>query len=169
MPTLSSGDLHVFTFKEGLLSTVAHDLRLSLPRFEVQVEGEQVRARFFLESLRVDGPVREGRVEASGLGDKDRRDILGNVHDKILDTRRHPEVRFEGRFAGGRVSGQLELKGQRGPVDFALDRAGERLRGEVTLTPSRFGIAPFKALLGAIKLQDRVVIRVDLPAAPLYS
>ena len=37
--------------------------------------------------------------------------------------------------------------------------------GEVTLTPTRWGIKPFKALMGAIKLKDRVLIRFDLPAA----
>jgi hypothetical protein len=34
---------------------------------------------------------------------------------------------------------------------------------EVPLVPSRWGIAPYRALAGALKLQDRVIVRLSLP------
>jgi hypothetical protein len=37
----------------------------------------------------------------------------------------------------------------------------------VSLRPSEFGIAPYKALAGAIRLQDRVRVELDLDAATL--
>ena len=44
------------------------------------------------------------------------------------------------------------------------DRADGRDRGAVELVPSRWGIAAFKALMGAIRVQDRIWVTFDLPA-----
>lgn len=48
MPRLdaSSADCFVFTYKEGLLSAVAHDLKLRVTRFTIDTEGDAVRAEF---------------------------------------------------------------------------------------------------------------------------
>ena len=58
--------VHVFTFKAGLLSRVAHDLRLRVERFGITREGDSIRARFEANSLRVDGVMEGGRLDASG-------------------------------------------------------------------------------------------------------
>lgn len=65
----SRADCHIFTFKEGLLSAVAHDLKLRVGRFEVQVESEpwSVSARFEVASLEVVCAMKEGREDASIL------------------------------------------------------------------------------------------------------
>jgi hypothetical protein len=55
VPNYTRGTLYVFTFKEGLLSKVAHDLRLSVQRFSVQVDGENVVAAIATSALTVDG------------------------------------------------------------------------------------------------------------------
>jgi len=165
MTTRDDGTIYVFTFKEGLLSKVAHDLRLTVRRFEVHLDGDAIDARFWPESFEVDGAMRRGRLEPGALSEKDRRDILGNMTAKVLDTRRHGEIRFRGaaRDGAARVEGQLELAGRTAPVSVPVTVAGGRVRGEVELRPTRWGIKPFKALLGAIKLKDRVVVRFDLP------
>lgn len=167
--TYRRGEIHVFTFKEGLLSKVAHDLRLTLERFEIAVDGDVVRGRFWPGSLGVDGTMRDGKLDPKGISDKDKRDIRGKISDKVLHTSRHAEVAFEGRATTGddghhRIEGTLALHGRRAPltVTTVVDDAGAR--GEVTLTPSQWGIAPFKALLGAIKLHDRVVVRWSVTA-----
>ena len=163
MATINEGVFHVFTYKDGLLSKVAHDLRLRLTRFEVVVDGDAVSGTFWPAALEVEGPMVRGQLDAGGLSDKDRRDIRGSINDKILLTARHPQATFEGTRMGARVSGQLTLVGRSAPVDVHLTEDGDRLRGEVTLTPTRWGIKPFKALLGAIKLKDQVLVRFDLP------
>ena len=164
MPTLRDGDVQIFTFKEGLLSPVAHDLRLSVGRFEVELDGDRVVGRFPLDSLRVDGVMRDGRFDPDGLDAKQKAEVLENARTKVLRTREQPEVRFEGHYRAGRLTGQLRLASREGLVDIAVGQLGGRLTGEVVLTPSRYGIPPFKALLGAIRLQDRVLVRFDLPA-----
>lgn len=168
MQTLADGRVWVFTFKRGLLSKVAHDLRLSVERFEVATDGERVKGRFFVDSLSVDGAVKDGAVDASALSESDKREIVANVRGEILHADRHPEVVFEGRAQkttdGHRVRGVLELVGHREEIEIAVRRSGDRLEGEVELVPSRYGIEPFKALLGAIKLADRVIVRFEFAA-----
>jgi hypothetical protein len=165
MQTLADGRVWVFTFKRGLLSKVAHDLRLSLERFEVETDGERVQGRFFVDSLSVVGAVRDGAIDASALSESDKQEIANTIRTEILHTDRHPEVVFEGRAQktpeGFRVRGVLELVGRREEIEIAVRRRGDRLEGEVELAPSRYGIEPFKALLGAIKLADRVIIRFE--------
>jgi hypothetical protein len=43
-------------------------------------------------------------------------------------------------------------------------REGNRVRASVNLRLSDFGITPYKALAGAIRLQDRVRVDIDLEA-----
>ncbi len=160
---MHTGTIRVFTFKDRrkLLSTVAHDLQLTLERFEVVQDGDHWTVRCFLDSLVVDGAATDGGV--GPMRDKDRRDILENLRKKVLHTRRHPEARFEGVFASGRISGRLTLVGRDAEIDFAATEADGRLRGRVELRPTRWGIKPFKALMGAIALEDRVIIEIDVP------
>jgi hypothetical protein len=167
MSTLAPGTLHVFTYKEGLLSPLAHDLRLTLARFTVDVQQTDVDARFEPQSLRVDGVMHGDTLDPGGVSDSQKREILGNVHDKILDVRRFPEIRFRGKGEatgdGWRVAGELTLVGRTQPLTVAVQRRDGRLAGRVELVPSRWGIQPFKAMLGTIRLQDRVTIAFDVP------
>ncbi|MCA9538889.1 MAG: YceI family protein [Myxococcales bacterium] len=161
MHTLTDGTVHVFTYKEGLLSKVAHDLRLSCDRFEVQLDGEQVTARFWPGTLVVDGVMRDGRLDAGGLSASDKAKIRSNIQNEILHTGRHAEAQFVGSLSGGRLSGKLTMLGRTVEVSAPVQVDEGRARGRVTLTPTRWGITPYRALFGAIKLQDRVEVAFD--------
>jgi YceI-like domain len=168
--TQREASIQVLTFKQGLLSRIAHDLRLRLARFELELDAANgsVTGRFFPETLRVEGALRDGRLDPSALSERDQREIEHNVQDKILHVRRHASIDLEARAersAGGyRAAGTLAMLGRSESVTIEARLAGGRVVGEVELRPSRWGIAPFKALLGAIQLQDRVLVRFDLPA-----
>ena len=47
-------------------------------------------------------------------------------------------------------------------VTLRSERDGERCAGQVEFAPSRFGIQPYRAFLGALKLDDRVRVSWDL-------
>ena len=162
MQTYTNGTLHVLTFKDGLLSKIAHDLQLSLTRFEVTEADGAITGHFWPESFQVDGSVKNGQVDPHGLSGKDQRDILKAIQQKILHTKRHPTVDFEGTLEGDQLSGNLTLQGQSQPISCTIDVTDGHIRGEVTIQPTRWGISPYKALMGAIKLKDRLVIRFDL-------
>lgn len=164
MTTLQSGTFKVFTYKAGLLARLAHDLRLTLGRFEVNIDGEEVRGRFWPASLSVDGAVKNGAVDSSTPGESDTQKIHENITAKILHTDRFPEVTFDGTGdpATGRVRGALTMHGQTQPIELTVKASGGRYTGALDLVPTRWGIPPFKAVGGAIKLQDRVRIEFEL-------
>ena len=163
MTTITTGSFQVFTYKAGLLSRLAHDLRLTLQRFEVTLEEDSVRCRFWPESLCVDGAVYRGAVDPSTPGRGDKQKIHDNIPRKILHTARFPEITFDGSVDGrGQVAGTLVMNGRSQRISLDFREESGRYRGATELIPTRWGIAPFKAVGGAIKLQDRVRIEFEL-------
>jgi len=162
-----TGTIQVFTYKDGLLARLAHDLRLTLGRFEIQREGATVQARFWPGTLQVDGAIdRRGQLDPNALSDSDRRKVGENIAGDVLHLDRFPEASFRGQIVAGgaAVEGELTLAGRSAAVRVPVQVVADRLRAEVTLVPSRWGVAPFKALAGAIKLQDRVLVVLELQA-----
>ncbi|HET8940271.1 MAG TPA: YceI family protein [Polyangiales bacterium] len=159
--------IQVFTFKAGLLARVAHDLRLTLREHEASVQAGRIRASGVADSLRIDGVMTSHGLDAHTLSAKDQSTILETVQSEILQTRRYPRIEFEGSieprsanmFA---VRGELRLRGRTRPIKTDLIRSGDRLQASFELKPSEFGIAPYKALGGAIKLDDRVRVSIAI-------
>lgn len=170
-----SHQIFLFTFKEGLLSRVAHDLRLHVEHFTIARDGDQITARFEAASIVVDGVMHGVRLDPDGLSQRDRSKITQTIRDDILRTRLHPNIEFRGRLElpALRCVGELTLVGVRRPLTIHATRERgdtperERVRASVNLQPTDFGIAPYKALAGAIRLQDRVRVELDLDAAAL--
>lgn len=159
--------IHVYTFKEGLLSKLAHDLRLTLLRFSIRVRGNEVSGRFDLGSLRVDGVMKNGKLERGDLSPTDREKIQETAKD-VLHAREHPEARLLARITTSSapfvLDGQLTLRGETRPIKVTLERSENGLEGSVTIVPSQWGIKPYRALGGTLKVQDRVRISIDASA-----
>jgi hypothetical protein len=170
----ASSEILLWTKKEGLLSRVAHDLCLEATQFEVEGRLEEGRleleVRVQIAGLRVRGQVeRGGRVVP--LKEKDQREIEDNLRGaKVLDAKAHPQLVWRGSGApqGGRLSSQgtLTLRGKSEPIalesTFADAESGVRAEGEVRFAQSRFGIRPFSAMLGALKVKDEVRVSWQL-------
>ena len=60
-----------------------------------------------------------------------------------------------------RVSGELELAGRRAPVTFELSLNGGRVSGSATIKQSDYGMKPYSALFGTLKVLDEVQVAVD--------
>jgi len=160
----AQGAIHIFTFKAGVLSAVAHDLRVVLPAFEITLDGTTVRAEFDLKSLLVEGPVVQGVLLADKYDAGKRADVAKAMHADVLRTDRHPKASFTGSAVasaeGYHVDGQLELVGKHQPLAFDVRNDAGTYRARFELQLSRWGISQYKALLGAIKLKD--VLKVEL-------
>ncbi|HEX8950991.1 MAG TPA: hypothetical protein VF945_04050, partial [Polyangia bacterium] len=82
----STAECLVYTFREGLLSAVGHDLCLRVERFTVEVTGDpsapEILGRFDAASLRVTGDVAPG----------DARKIEQHAADDVLAARRFPTI-----------------------------------------------------------------------------
>jgi polyisoprenoid-binding protein YceI len=161
----------VFREPGALLARMAHDLELAVGRLSVrEAEDHRVEVEFDPASLTVTGALTNGVVDPSRLDASQRAEIEKNVRTQVLKTDQFSRAHFEGMFDPTRapvpVSGTLELLGKRQPIAFELSRHAEWFVGTLTLAPSRWGITPYRALLGALKLRDTAVVRVEVEATP---
>ncbi len=160
-----SGECLIFTFKEGLLSAVAHDLQLRVGRFRVEVaeESASVTAEFDPSSLSVVCAMKQGRPAPGALSPSDVRTIEKNIRDEVLESRKHASIRFVStRATSERVEGRLSLHGRDREIALAVESSDAAKRCEVTLHQPDFGIRPYSAMLGALKVNPDVKIVITL-------
>jgi len=162
--------VHVFTFREGLLARLAHDLRLRVEAFEITVGRGEVHGVFQASSLRVDGVAEGEQVDPDRLSAEDKAKIEQTVRTELLNAASHPRIELRAvlRESGSSrvLEGTLRLNGIEQPVQIPLLAAeGGTLSAELAIAPSRFGIKPYRAVGGAIRLRDRVVIRATAALA----
>lgn len=162
-------ELFADSFREGVLAVIGHDLRIAAERFEVRAEAGAVTARIALTSLRVIGCMVKGRLEPSAPSPGDRAEIEQRIQTEVLATARHPEATLTATVqadgAAWALAGTLSLCGRSEPLRMRVVRSGDALEASIELKPSRYGIAPFRAFGGALRIADRVVVRVRLPIA----
>ncbi len=165
----AKGTIFAFTFKDGVLSAVAHDLRVRLEKFEITLEGNAVRGEFDLRSLFVDGPMENGVLQPNQYDASKRADVEKAMHGDVLHTNKHPTAVFTGtatpQGSGYSVAGELELAGKKAPLALDVQGEGGTYRTSFEIQPSQWGIAQYKALLGAIKRKDVVRIEAALSEA----
>jgi polyisoprenoid-binding protein YceI len=160
----------VFTYKDGMLSAVAHDLKLRVGRFTVEVadDASAVDARFDARSLEVVGAMRHGAGAAGGPSARDRHTIESNLKKDVLAADRYPEIRFVSSSVardGDRaiVQGTLTLHGRARPLTVEARRSDGRWRARVTLRQPDFGIKPYSAMLGTLRIKPEVIVEISLP------
>lgn len=166
--------LEVLTFREGVLAAAAHDLLLRASEFEIAVDpaGPSVEARVVAASLRVVGALRDGRALPGALSPADVRDIERTIASTVLGASRFPEIRFVSaavspRADGFEVRGALSVAGATREIAVPVRRAGGLLLAEAALHQPDFGIRPYRAMLGALRVKPDVVVRASIPAAGL--
>ncbi len=167
-------EITLFTFKEGLLARAAHDLQLHVERAEARLfSGNRLAIEVDPVSIQVDGAVVHGEVHADILSAANRREIQQTLQETVLQVARYPALRFEGTFEGSpssvEIHGTLELCGVQQTLNTRAQARGGMLFAEFEIRPSAFGIQPFRALMGAIRLQDRVVIKIRAVRPSLSS
>ncbi len=170
----STAECLVLTYREGLLSAIAHDLEIRVERFDLDIDEVPlaVRARFDATSLRVIGAVRDGTPEPTALGESDRHKIERSIVDDVLHAKEHPSIVFASSAItvegdGFRVAGDLTLHGKRRPLTLVARPSGDRMVAVVRLHQPDFGIRPYSAMLGALKIKPDVTVRCSLPRASL--
>jgi hypothetical protein len=157
----------VFTFKEGLLSPVAHDLRLLVQRFSIEIDA-QIVANFDTASLRVDAPMKDGRENPSALSEADKAKIAGQIRDDVLHSQKYPAAAFRSRQHHSRsdggydLSGELTLHGVTKTLHATTQLIDGRQHVSLTLHQPDFGIVPYRAMLGTLKI--RADVRVEIIA-----
>lgn len=151
------------------MSAVAHDLRVRLQTFDINLEGSAVTAELDLKSLLIEGPMQHGVLQAEHYDASKKADVAKAMHAEVLHTDKYPKAAFAGTAQpvgdGYHVVGQLQLAQGTQPLTFDVRKDGDTYRAEFELQPSRWGIAQYKAMFGAIKLKDSLKVELALKEA----
>jgi hypothetical protein len=168
----SSAECLVLTEKEGLLSAVAHDLKIRVTKFELAWDGATLTASFDPRSLRVVNAMKSGREDAEALGDDDKAKIEQSIVADVLDAKRYPKIEFrssevaaEGK--GYRIKGDLTLHGVTRSISLKANSRGDRWGTQVSINQPDYGIKPFRAMLGTLKVKPKLRVRVSVPAVEI--
>ena len=172
MVTVHAGDARcfVYSYKEGLFAKLSHDLKLEVTRIELTLgaDGMPTYARFFAPSIALVCRMKDGVERPDVVAPADRARILASLKSDVLDAERHPEIvfafeRIEPAGEGYRVRGALTLRGTTRVLETTSRREGDRQIAEMIVHLPDFGIAPFSAMLGALRVKADVRVRVEIP------
>ncbi len=168
----SSAVCDVLTYKEGLLSSFAHDLRIKVTSFNIDLGGTDnfIRAEFDVRSLRVECAVVDGKDRPDLLSDRDRDEINKIIVSEVLDTEKHPAIYLVSSSVGKDdsqylVRGHLTVNGEKREISFTVRKEdGAHYVTDVSLHLPDFGIKPFSTLFGAVRLKPDILIHISIPA-----
>ena len=143
--------LTVKTYREGVAAKAGHDLIIVVTRWSAKV-GDDGAIELSADPRSLE--VREGLHGAKPLWDRDRREILKNIDQKVLGG---SPIEFRGRAEGDTVTGELTMAGATRPVSAERTPDG----GRATLVQSEWGIKPYRGLMGALRVRDDVEVIVS--------
>jgi hypothetical protein len=155
--------LSVHTKRGGAAAKAGHDLELHVTAWEATLDLDAGSAELSADgsSLRV----QRGTGGMQALGDEDKDNIHKTIDQEVLEKRnvtfRSTEVTpaGDGRY---RVEGELTLAGATQPLGFDLQVGDDGALGATaTVTQTRWGMKPFSALFGTLKVLDDVEVRLQ--------
>ena len=168
-----NGTLSVRTGRIGAAAMAGHDLLIHVTDWQATVEvgGEPPETTLALE---VDGGslrVQEGTGGMQPLGGEDKASIHQTIDDEILKRERirvrSTAVDIPGDGSRMRVRGDLTLLGTTAPVSFVLAVDGHgTLKGTAVVKQSDWGLTPYSALFGALRVADEVEVEIDAGLRP---
>jgi len=167
------GRVALLTARDGLAAQAGHDLTIEVVAWSGELtvgdDGQptELSVKLDLNSL----VVRDGTGGVKPLTDRDRREIAVTSR-KVLGVDRHPEANFTASGfepnsnGGGFISGTLTLGGITRPLKLHVAKTGpDSYHATASVRQSEFGIKPYTAFLGALKVSDAVGVIIDVDLA----
>lgn len=163
MPTQNYGPenakLIVKTAREGAAAKLGHDLLIEVKSWQGTVEtaedGSAISAELTADPNSLE--VLEGTGGAKACSDKDKVEIKSQIEKKVLQGK--PISFHSTDIKGSSVRGDLELNGTTRPVTFVINLDGPSASAQVT--QSDWGIKPYSAMMGALKVRDTVEVELS--------
>jgi polyisoprenoid-binding protein YceI len=154
-----NGTLTVRTERTGAVAKAGHDLLLEVTAWSATLDGGTVELTADATSLKV----REGTGGMRALDDDDRANIEQTIDDEVL---KRGEISFRSTQVtetpdGLSVEGELTLLGATRPLAFDVAIAHGRLSAVAVVKQTDFGMKPYSALFGALKVADEVKVAID--------
>jgi polyisoprenoid-binding protein YceI len=173
----SESSFRVFVGKTGLFSALAHDHEIGVKSFN---------GRVVVPEAGTGGGSLEMEVDATSLevldtkpSESDKKKIFDSMHNEVLQSAKHPKITFKSASVGDVkqtgndaygfvVNGDLTLRGvtKRIAVPVAATITPQQIRatGKYTLKQTDYGIKPYSAAGGTIKVKDEVVVNFNIVA-----
>ena len=157
--------LRVKTGRHGAAAKAGHDLVIEVKSWEATLDVAQDPAASSLE-LTADPTslhVVEGKGGMQALGDDDKADIRKTIDKDVLKNK---DIAFQSSSVsadgdGLAVAGELTMGGKSKPVEFVVSESGGTVTGSAKVNQSDWGIKPYSALFGALKVNDEVEVEVE--------
>jgi polyisoprenoid-binding protein YceI len=173
----SESSFSVLVGKSGLFSALAHNHEIGVKSFNGRVVVPAAGAGAGSLEMEVDAPSLE--VLDKEPSEEDKKKIFNSMHNEVLESAKYQKITFKSVSVGDVkqtgsdqysfvVNGDLSLHGvtKRIAVPVAATVTPQQLRaaGQYTLKQSDFGIKPYSAAGGTIKVKDEVVVNFNIVA-----
>jgi polyisoprenoid-binding protein YceI len=156
----------VHTERAGAAAKAGHDLLMNVASWEgtITVGDSPGDVSLALSADPTSLRVQEGHGGFQALDDGDLDNIHKTIDDEVL-KRREIAFRSTGATVAGdviHVEGELTLFGSSHPISFDL-RAGDdgAVAGSAIVKQSDWGMKPYSALFGALKVADEVKVSLE--------
>lgn len=163
-------EFKVYVWKAGIASGFAHDHVMSVKDFKGQVlydEKDPGKSSVFIRVEAKSLKVLDPKVKAS-----DKAKIKKSMDsDEVLNVKKYPRITFkstkvEVKKSGLKVTGKMSLCGKTKSLSFPvkIEKKGGKLvaTGAFKLRQTEFGMTPYSALLGAVKVKDVVDVKFKI-------
>lgn len=160
------GTLLVKTGRTGAAAKAGHDLVIEVTAWgaTLRVGDSATDTSVELEADATSLHVREGSGGMQSLGDDDKANIRTTIDDDVLKGQ---AIAFRSTGVTGAdgqlsVQGELTLAGSTRPLAFDLAVSDDgRLSGAAVVKQTDWGMKPYSALFGALKVADEVRVEID--------
>ena len=155
------GTLSVRTGRTGAVARAGHDLLIHVKAWSATLDLEAPRVTLDADATSLH--VIEGTGGMKSLDQDDHANIRQTIDDEVL--KRH-DIEFHSTDvqrtdAGLAVRGDLTLVGTTRSVAFDLALDDGHVTGGVVVAQTEWGLKPYSALFGALKVADEVRVEID--------
>jgi polyisoprenoid-binding protein YceI len=173
----SESSFWVFVGKAGLFSALAHNHEIGVKSFSGRVVVPEAGAAGGSLEMEIDAP--SLAVLDKKPSEEDKKKIFDSMHNEVLESAKHQKITFKSvsvsdvKQTGDDaysfvINGDLTLRGvtKRIAVPVAATITPQQLRatGEYTLKQTDYGIKPYSAAGGTIKVKNEVVVNFNIVA-----
>jgi polyisoprenoid-binding protein YceI len=173
----SESSFWVFAGKAGLLSGFAHDHEIGVKSFSGKITIPPSGAAS--GSLQLDIEAKSLVVLDKKPSEEDKKKIFDAMHNEVLESARHATIAFRSvsvsdlKPAGGNdysftLNGDLTLHGVTKriavPVNLSVTPQELRAVGKYALKQTDYGIKPYSAAGGTIKVKNEVIVHFNIVA-----
>lgn len=167
----------VFVPKTGLLSGFAHDHEIGVKSFTGKIVVPESGAGG--GSLELDVDATSLAVLDKKPSEEDKKKIYNSMHNEVLESAKYPKIAFKSasvsdlKQTGGEnysfiLNGDLTLHGVTKriavPVSLTINAQQLRAEGKHTLRQTDFGIKPYSAAGGTVKVKNEITVNFNIVA-----